>query len=259
MMSMPRVLLSAMSLSLAVVLAIATGCKPRLDDSSLQSDASVEQELQAIRGRIDPSLHARIFEVPPTSASLPRSFASQAAPIGRMPGVIVGVVPNGGNSSYNKPAIDNFKVVMKRIFFERAQARQGLFFTVVAVDLQRFSRFTKGIARRTLTSQAQTEMDAGYRELPANLVSVFSRSTSELEKYVLILDDDVAWHQAQSPAVTTSYFETYRLPVRDEASADDPVPVTLVSRSGRLAIGPFHIPFEQSTIVSAFRGMLDAP
>lgn len=233
-------------------LMLQNGCKMRRSSvATLKDEQSQAKELQDIRQLLGATHADRAFALPANlPKSLPPSEAGLAAPLGQMPGLVIGVVPNGGSSSYNKPAVDALKRQMKAVFLDQLSKKEGLFFTVAAVNLERFTRFFKGTARRTLQSQAKTELDNGYR---ANL-SEYQKagfSPEALAGVVLIVDDDVAYHESQMrPYVANDYSTAFHLPVAPEASAVDPVPVTLVTRSGEVAIGPFWVGYKDDDMLA---------
>jgi hypothetical protein len=192
---------------------------------------------------------------PDVETKLPPSVFGFRPPIGRTPGVIIGVVPNGGDNSYNKPAIDELKASLKGVFFARASRGQPTFFTVAAVNLQRFSWLTKKVARRLLDSTARTEMADGYKkDVPPHLRTRFPANS--LEQSVLIVDDDLNLHQQTSPGAETEYFIEFGLPVSENATPTDPVPVVLVTQSGLFRIGPYHLPHDKQQIVQALEFLL---
>ena len=119
---------------------------------------------------------------------LPASVFGQKPPFGKMPGIIVGITTDSWGS-FNQDGFDHISGTLSKTFFERAKAKQKLFFSVGAIDASQIGGFAGQFKDRTIFNNAEAKMKETYESLDAEASRLFPTNGMVLEKYVLPIND----------------------------------------------------------------------
>lgn len=119
---------------------------------------------------------------------LPASVFDQKPPFGKIPGVIVGITTDSWGN-FNQDGFDRITDTLSKTFFERAKARQMLFFSVAAIDASQIGGFAGQFKDRTILNNAKAKLKKTYDSLDAETSLLFPTNGMVLEKYVLPIND----------------------------------------------------------------------
>lgn len=211
---------------LLVVVATAPACINRTS-SSVRESKKVPKDVQVLE------YDSAVLPLNTSSDVIfPVSAQNKKLPIGKMPGIVIGVAPTGVKN-YPEQIIHDFKDAIKGDFFNRVESNAPLYFISVVFTKDRLSLGGKVTVPTVFGQTSQRILDTiENNDVPDSIKN--NKDRFELASFVLfVLDDKNLYHTHLS------------LPKDDQKKA---LPLRVISKTGKVS-KTYKIPKDTDAII----------